>query len=726
MWRRVGRALGLAAALLCPFVALGQENKPDPGRLDSLEYGHIIEKGTPIEVERMLQIWASRLNTIILVDPTLAGAKIKFLQSDVTLTWGLFKEILKFNDIVIEERESDGRWLAKAAPRRLLQTSVDMPKKLIAKGEPLPTREEVVTAVIQISNGSGQDIYANLRGLLGQRDLNHIGNMLFVKGPEVILIVDFASNVAYYTKVIQAMDIRAPGQITKVLTTNFAPPEDVVRVVQQLLHPGSPSGPPGMPGGPTTSSQPVVVADPRTNKIFVQALPYQIDEITWAIAELDIKATPKGPSYHKYKCKNAEADYLASKLQELLGAGGGGAAAHKPGASARPGSPPGSPAPPAPAGFAGGGAGAATPAKADLSSVETRIVADERTNSLLIQAEEPLYQRLLSLLEGSNGTPGLDSPLRLVFIEAQIWEVTTPTDNMTIGFELTALQNTKQGEFRPLGGTSFGLSSVGLDPTTGLPTRTPNLDASGLLGILSKDSFAKLPIIMQAVASLEHTRLVTTPFALTNDGEHTTFTAGQKIAYSNNSVGGGAAAIAVQTGVAFLDVSTTLDVTPTVNSDDNLTLEVGITIASPAGQGGPGLPPTTNNRSYNGKVTVPNMRYVVFGGLESDFDSWSETKVPYLGDIPILGHLFKRKDWARSKAKIYIFLRPTIITNTRSIEALSTHLREQAHVEAERTEWLPPIATDRLILTPWKTAQDRSVEVFGTGSANPFGRSADD
>ena len=67
MWKRVSRALGLAAVVLFPLATFGQENKPDPKNLDALEYGHIIEKNVPIEVERMLQIWAPRLGTIVQV-----------------------------------------------------------------------------------------------------------------------------------------------------------------------------------------------------------------------------------------------------------------------------------------------------------------------------------------------------------------------------------------------------------------------------------------------------------------------------------------------------------------------------------------------------------------------------------------------------------------------------------------------------------------------------------
>ncbi|MBL4843997.1 MAG: hypothetical protein JKY65_00605, partial [Planctomycetes bacterium] len=89
---------------------------------------------------------------------------------------------------------------------------------------------------------------------------------------------------------------------------------------------------------------------------------------------------------------------------------------------------------------------------------------------------------------------------------------------------------------------------------------------------------------------------------------------------------------------------------------------------------------------------------------------------------PILGYLFKTWTRDRSKTKVYIFIRCTIFSNDGfgAEEQLTSHLREKAHVLSERTDWLPPVVPERFLKGPGYTLQHEAVELFGTGSGNPF------
>lgn len=732
--RRIAGAAVIALAVVAVAAPLsrGQDKPPAPPtapNLDDIEIDAVTE-GTN-DADAILKLWARKLKVPIFIDQQMAGTKIKFLQSDVKLTWGLFKKILDFYDIVLDEKEVNGHWIMFAHLRRNIPAKVGPPFPVVRadsneeKSEKMPPREEIVTAVIQVNNGAGNDIFATVRGLL-VRDVNRIGNILYVRGPEVIIIVDYASNVEYYLKVIRALDVQAPGQITRIIQINFAPAEDIVRVVQSLLRgpgQGGPGGPPGMPvgiPGTATLQPPQVIADQRTNKLIVQAYKHQFPEIERLIGELDVKAPNRPPKYHIYKCQNVDADYLAGKLQQLLTGQGGGPS--KRGSSQSGGGKPGqgaAPAPSAPVTINSGGGNQQQ--KTDVFSVETRIVPDELSNSLLIQAEEPIYQQVLTLLQGGPDGPGLDRAPRRVLVETQVWEVGTPADNMTIGFELAGLQNTKKGEFRPEAATSFGLSQLGFDPTTGSITRTPNV-GTGLTAVLTKDIFNKLPVIMTAIASFDKSRAITTPFALTNDNQPAHFDVTLTTSYATNTLTTGFS----QQSFQQLQIPTSIDVTPQVNSEDNLTLDVKIAISTASAPPGPGAPPNVNARNLNAVVTVPNMHYVVFGGLETESYEQIEQKVPFLGDIPILGHLFKTKTWNHNKDKIYIFVRATIFTNDKALTRVSEDMREQAHVLAEQDEWIPPVVSERLLTAPWKTVQDDVFDVFGTGSGNPFGATPKD
>lgn len=697
-------------AMSAPFALA--EDAPKRPSLDETTYQGVIDKGVPIEAEKMLQIWTSRLGTLIVADPSIAGVRLRFLQSDVTLTWGLFKKLLEFHGVVLEERQSGGRWIMLATRKGGLQGVQNPATSILGPGDPLPQREEIVTAIVQVTHGTAADIFQNLRQVQMVRDQNRVGSLFYVRGPEVIIIVDFASSVDYYTRLVRAMDVRAPGQVTRVLHVTFAPVEDVVHVITGLVR--STSTPAGAPMiGGTGQAPPNIIPDPRTNKIFVQCYADQLEEIQWMVTELDVKARSKETTRHFYACRFADALYLAQKLSEIF------ATASAPSSSSAPRKTSRSSRGPTPSPAVAVTPLAGQPPR-DLSAIETRIVADERSNALIITAEETVYREILEVLQGSAAHSGLDRAARRVAIEVQVWEIATPRDALAIGVELEGVQNPKRGEFRPAAATSFGLSQTNIDAATNRISRVPALGANGVVAALTKDSFDRLPIILQAIASLEKTRLVTTPFAVTNDNEEVKFKSGTSIAYQRNAygtVGPGIGAVSVE----YLDATTDLTVRPQVHSDASLTLDVSIDLKSIAGAGGPGLPPPLDTRSYQGVVTVPNMKYVVFGGLESETSTWSEDKVPYLGDVPILGHLFKRKQWTKSHARIYIFIRPTILGDDgRAWTRWSEELRDKAHVEAERDDWIPEIASEWIMRSPTQTVSDRMFDVFGTGSGCPF------
>src|SRR5262249_10294953 len=146
----------------------------------------------------------------------------------------------------------------------------------------------------------------------------------------------------------------------------------------------------------------------------------------------------------------------------------------------------------------------------DFNKVETRIVSDELTNSLLIQADEENYRQILELLTQ------LDQKRRRVAIEAQVWENSTATDQPTNGVDVPGLNNPHEGSFRGNGITNFGLSNITVDPAKGTVSRVPNLQ-QGAAFALTKDTFDKIPVIVEAVANFSDAKLVTRPFAVTND-----------------------------------------------------------------------------------------------------------------------------------------------------------------------------------------------------------------
>ena len=660
---------------------------------DEQEFELLTEETSELVVESLLELVANEFGAVALCDPAVAQMRLRFSnRARAPLTWGTIKDLLRFYEVrIVEKRSPKGPWQLLAVPTQGFARRVTPPYTFV-QGQDLPRTEELVTAVFQIQNGAGATIFTNLRNLMS-RDPSRAGLTLFVQGPELLILTDTTSKIRYYRRLIEALDVAGPRKTLEVFQIHHAPVAELAQIVTTLLASlsGSGLGPSQGPARPQgqQGARPDVIADPRTNQLLVAAFPIDFPIVKRVINALDLRAAPSQSKFHVYRCKDGDAEELAEKLAKLFNGQAGAS-----GGAPRP------------------SAGLAASA---FGPVETRVVADERTNSLLIQAEPPVYEHVLELLAE------LDRKRRRVLIEAEVWEITTPTDQMTIAFELAGLTSAKQGSTRPAGLTSFGLSSpTPVTNESGEVTRlgrTPNVGA-GLSAVLTRDSFDKLPVIVSAIANFERVNLVTRPFALTNDNKEATFavTDSQPFLKTNLSQ------VAATQDVDFVDASSKLTIKPQVNSDDNLTLEVSLEISSFSGSGSANLPPGTNSRTYTGEVTVPNGKYIVFGGLESETDRYVEAKVPFLGDLPILGHLFKSWSSSKSKSQIYIFIRPTIFNEDSfaAEAALSGELRERAHVDSQRVDWLPPVVADRFRKGAGFTLQDEAFTVFGTGTGNPF------
>ncbi|MCO5166169.1 MAG: hypothetical protein M9894_07350 [Planctomycetes bacterium] len=679
--RRGGPGLAAALTVLVLAPSAGAFEAPDDAALLPNLAFRVHEE---VEAGELVAMWARRFGALAVVDPALRPVRVRFVTPVEALTWRATKLLLEFHEVLVVESQPipGSPWLIRAHHRNAAPSREPGPFRLV-EGELAPATGEVVTAVFPIKHGAAQAIL-NAVMRVWQRDPGaRMGTMFHVPGPELIIVVDQASKVRYYGQLIESLDVAGPRRELVVHPLLHAPAEQLAPLVMQALTTLSPQVPGQAPAA--FSVPPQVLADPRTNQIIIASSPADLPAVRRLVDELDVRVGAPRGRFHIYRCRDMEADYLAEKLRDLLAAEGGGQG-------------------PTGAAPAGG-----------VSEVPTRIVADPRKNSLLIQAEEPAYRDVLRLLAELD-----QRPMR-VLIEAEVWEVSTPTDQLSIGVELAALTNAHDGSTRPAGATAFGLSTLQpqQDAQGNITSlgRVPNVGA-GLTAVLTRDTFNRIPLILNMIANFEESRLVTKSFAATNDNESASFTVSLATPYVRVNTSN----VAVQQDVAYVDASSTLKIKPQVNSADYLTLELELQISSFSGSGSPTLPPGTSTRSYAGKVTVPNERYVAFGGLEQETERTAEDKVPFVGDIPVLGHLFKNWSRSRTRTRVYIFIRPTIFAEDSfgPDGRLGEHLRARAHAAAKREAWLPPVVPERVRHAGFDL-QDEAFERFGRGSGDPFG-----
>lgn len=700
-----GLALILSLLILslsfAPAWAQNNWERASRTELDDVTLDFSFQAGQQFEVEELFQQWGIALGHTTVADAQIKGQKINLLTRENQMTWAVFKKILQMNSIVVvEEQVGQGQLLIKAFMVRNFANNNPVVSPLVTDPNDLPRRSEVITAIIPIEHGAGSQIYQSMRGLIS-RDRNRAGAIFFVQGPEVMLITDFAPNVEYYSNIIRALDIEGPGQQLQIRDLEHALPSEISQVLQQLFQGEEKLARPSNFRLPVNAqlAQPLFVPHDATNKLILRAYSYQLEEIERLIRGLDIRVKPETGKFHVYKCQNGSAENLAEKLSELfsqrLTSRRGGAATAT---TVRRSGPRGN----------GALSGNRSNRGGNSQIVDTRIVADNRLNALLIQAEEDDYQSIQQLLRQ------LDKKRRRVFIEAMVWEISA-NDDLTIAAELAALSRPSQGSIRPLAGTNYGLSNITLGPKGVGRTVVGNL-AQGLTAILTKDAFDRVPVILNLLQGSSESKRITTPFALTDDNVQATFRVTDRQPFNTTTLNN----VASQQNVQFVDAITELTITPQVNSNDNLTLDLTLTLSSFGARASTDLPPATTSRQYQGNVTVPNGQYVVFGGLDSEASQVVESKVPFLGDIPYLGHLFKSWRRTESKNKVYLFIRPVVFfdENFRDDLDAARSLRKRVHVESEREEWLPPVIPDPNLASG--SIQDSVFKLFGTGSADPF------
>lgn len=550
--------------------------------------------------------------------------------------------------------------------------------------EPYTMNEQMVTRVFKVKNVEIEQ----LRGVL-QQLVTPSGDTIPFQ-PDTIIINDLGSNMHRLEKVVTQLDSRAAADEIRVIQVQYATAQEIADKIGKLFEsksnkPGQrpgivatappPPPPPGVAsiipapgtagaegGGSATLSQ--IIPDERTNKLIVIASPAGFERIMALVREIDIPISGEG-RINVYPLENANAEDVASTLQTLAQ-----------GTANRPKS--GAPPPP---GGAKGVSGAA-----ELFAGEVKVSADKATNSLVIIASQNDFRSLVRVVEK------LDIRRRQVFVEAVIMEVNLDR-NSELGINLHGglpLPDGQGGTMPVLFGTKYGgtappsLSLTSLLGMSGFlaglqgPT-VPNLTIGGT-------AIPSFGIVINAMQKSSDVNVLSTPHILTTDNEEAEITVGQNVPFQSGfSTGlgglGGLAGLAGQSGLGSQlgglaglgglggspmgsiqrqNVDLKLTVKPQINDSNYVRLVIHEQIEEIASSD-PVLGPTTSKRSAKTTVIAKDQETVVIGGIMQDRIVESVSKTPILGDIPLLGNLFRQQTRRKVKTNLLLFLTPYII-----------------------------------------------------------------
>lgn len=508
------------------------------------------------------------------------------------------------------------------------------------------------------------DEVANVLSHFKSRD----GDITIYSPGNLLIITDTGTNVRRMMQLVEEIDVAGIGDQVWVEPIHYASAQEVAQKVQDIFDVAKGGG--GAPGGgKPPGSQNVdsrvtkIIPEDRTNSVVIIGTEKAYRRILELIKRIDVPLSGEG-EIHVLPLQHADAEELSKTLNEITGGKGG------------------APAQPAAAGGKGG-----APSSASVFEGTIRITADKSTNSLVITSSLRDYASLRNVIDR------LDQARRQVFIEAVIMEVATDhTNRLGIGlhggYDLAGVG--------PNGSILLGgANALGNPGSLTFPNITNPESLQGLaLGVRSQElltiagvglSVPAFGVALQAVTTSSDSNVLATPHIMATDNIPAEINVGENVPLQGATFGGlgglgglgGAAGAAGAAGglgglglaglagfaapIQRQNVGTKIKLTPHINDSNEVRLEIDEEISELGPARGSVLTPSIVQRTAKTQLVVQDQQTIVIGGLVRDTVTNAETKIPVLGDIPLIGTLFKQRSTTNQKRNLLLILTPYVI-----------------------------------------------------------------
>jgi len=475
----------------------------------------------------------------------------------------------------------------------------------------LPPEDKLVTQLIPLTYADPDEIKRLFTPLVSKSSV-----IVSYAPTNMLIVTDMQSNIQRLLKIIDEIDVAGIGQEITVLPLVHADSNKLVTLLSSVFQAGPPQ---------KGRTQKVLkfVADERTNSLIILASEIDTMRIRSLVDMLD-RETPRGKEKIRvYYLEYADAEELAKVLQQL------------------------------PSKEAAGGAQAK--GQAPIVSEDVKITADKATNSLVIMASSEDYQVLEEIIRQ------LDIPRPMVYIEALFMEVDVNKD-FRLGTEwLAAGETSISGKDAFFGG---GFRQDENSNLTGLALEPPVFPGGMSLGVFTEAieiagvQFSNLAAVAQAFKQDRDVNILQTPQILTTENQEAKINVSTNIPFQTRT---STSENETFNSFEYRDVGTILSITPHITRERLVRLNLGLEVS--AVESTVDFRPTTLKRTVDTTVIVRDNDTVVIGGLIEDQTSSSEFKVPLLGDIPLLGWLFKVRSESSRKTNLYVFLTPRVIND---------------------------------------------------------------
>ena len=630
------------------------------------------------DIQELIKFVAEATNTTIVVDPTVKG-KVKVVSSRPVSSSELYDLFLSILDVHGYTAVRSGGVIRVIQSKDARSASVP-----VADAETSgATNNEYVTQVLRLENISAAKLIPVLRPLVPQQ-----AHMAAYAPSNAIIISDTAANIDRIGDIIERMD-QSAVQETDVIALRYAVAEDVVRMLETLNASEAKAS-----GGEVDV---LLVPDKRTNSVLVTGDELQRARIRKLISYVDTPLEQTGNVkviYLEYAQATAIAEVLTRVMQNIskLDEGEG------------------------------------NPRRASSGNTAT-IEADEGTNSLIITADADEMAALEAVVQR------LDIRRAQVLVEAIIVELEV-IDGQDLGLQWLFANdsglfgsNINGSDARaraiagaivpPAGGEGSGVTTGDFDVgnLAAALAQTPGLS----LGWGVVDDDLSMTVILNALKEQQNANILSTPSLLTLDNEEAYITVGQQVPFITGAFTATGANNGAQNPFQTIErqsVGITLTVTPQINEGDSVVLDIEQEVNSLTGAtalaSAAAADLITNERRLQTKVLAQDGRVVVLGGLIKDDVQSTQQRVPLLGDLPVLGRLFRNDAVSVTKTNLLIFIRPTIIREDEEL-AGATAIKYRAIRERQRESretGMPFFDDDEMPVLPDWEDQIRQLEII--------------
>ncbi|MDD2701496.1 MAG: type II secretion system secretin GspD [Sideroxydans sp.] len=500
--------------------------------------------------------------------------------------------------------------------------------------------DKLVTRVFILKNESASQLVNVVRPMVAPNNL-----VVAYPASNALVVTDYASGIRRIEKLIESID-KAGNDMPLIIPVLHASAIDLANLINKLM----PEATTAQPGD--DNQRFVLTADSRTNALLLRTdNPGRIERVKQLVASLDSPANVPG-NIHVVTLKNAEAPKLAQTLNAILS--GEATAAPAPAAPSAP--------------------------KTTTGNTENSgglIQADAATNTLIITASDPVYNNIRAVIEK------LDVRRPQVFVEALIVEVTADKA-AEFGIQWQNINGINKSGSNIIGGTNFGTTGNIIGASADITTVGQGLNVGivkGTTTLLDGTKVLNLGMLARALESDTNANILSAPNLMTLDNEEAKIVVGQNVPFitgSYTNTGSSSTAANPFQTIERKDVGLTLKIKPQIMQGGTVKLQVYQEVSSVLASSltaANGI--TTNKRSIESNILVDENQIVVLGGLIQDSINNVQSKTPLLGDIPLLGALFRYETRQRSKTNLMVFIRPYIMYQGDAAQQLSRERYDQ-------------------------------------------------